>query len=94
MGGIVLISRLGSGQPNAGDTLLLDVIAAVVLGGTSLSGGKGSLFGTFIGVAIIGVLSNGMTIVNAPYYIQEIIKGIVIILAVSYTSYKELKSSR
>lgn len=94
LGGIVLISRLGSGQPNAGSTLLLDVIAAVVLGGTSLSGGKGSLFGTFIGVAIIGVLSSGLTLLKAPYYIQEIIKGVAIILAVSYTSYRELRTSK
>lgn len=92
-GGILLTSRLGSGQPTVGDALLLDVIAGVVLGGTSLSGGKGSLWGTILGCTIMGVLSNGLTLLSAAYYVQEIVKGVVIILAVTYTSYRELRAS-
>ena len=60
----------------------LDAIAAVVLGGTSLSGGKGRIFGTIIGALIIGTLNNGLNILNVSSFYQQVVKGIVILLAV------------
>ena len=81
--GVILCSRLNSGQPNAGSGFEFDVITAVVLGGVSLSGGIGRLQSVFIGVLIMGVLSNGMTIISINEYIQWIIKGLVLIIAVA-----------
>lgn len=93
MAGIIMASRLGSGQPTAGDTFLFDVVGAVVLGGTALSGGEGTVVGTAIGVVIIGAISNGLTQLGVSYYFQEVIKGLIIILAVSYNAIK-MKRSR
>jgi ribose transport system permease protein len=87
--GIIMASRLGSGQPTAGDTFLFDAIGAVVLGGTSLMGGTGTVVGTLAGVGIIGVISNGLTQLNVSFYYQEVIKGLIILLAVSYNSYRD-----
>lgn len=82
LAGIVLTSRLDSGQPLLGSGFELDAIAAVVIGGTSLVGGKGSIVGTFIGVLIIGILNNGLNLLNVQSEYQEIVKGAVILLAV------------
>lgn len=82
LAGVILTSRLSSSQPTAGMTFELDAIAAVVIGGTSLLGGRGRLFGTFIGVLIIGVLNNGLNIIGVSAFYQQFIKGIVILLAV------------
>lgn len=82
LAGIVLSSRLSSAQPTAGMGFELDAIAAVVIGGTSLSGGKGKIFGTFLGVLIIGVLNNGLNIIGVSAFYQQFIKGLVILLAV------------
>ena len=82
LAGVIITSRLGSAQPNAGLTYELDAIAAVVLGGTSLSGGKGRMFGTFIGILIIGVLNNGLNILGVSSFYQEVAKGAVILVAV------------
>lgn len=79
---IVVTSRIGSASPNAGSGFELDAIAAVVLGGTSLSGGEGSLTGTIIGAMIIGVLNNGLNLMNVSPFYQSIVKGLVILLAV------------
>lgn len=78
----IIVSRLDSAQPTAGISYELDAIAAVVLGGTSLSGGKGIILGTIIGVLIIGVLNNGLNLLNVSSFYQSVIKGIVILLAV------------
>ena len=80
--GMILTARLGSAQPNTGEGFELDAIAAVVLGGTSLMGGKGKLWGTLVGVFIIGVLNNGFNLLNVSPFYQLIAKGCVIILAV------------
>jgi ribose transport system permease protein len=80
--GIVLTSRLNSAQPTAGGSFELDAIAAVVLGGTSLSGGRGWLVGTLIGAVIIGVLSNGLNLLNVSSFYQQVVKGVVILIAV------------
>ena len=82
LSGILLASRLNSGQPNAGLMYELDVIAAVVVGGTSLFGGRGSVIGTFIGSMLIGVLRNGLNLLDVDSYVQQVVVGIVILLAV------------
>jgi ribose transport system permease protein len=80
--GIILTSRLNSAQPTAGGAFELDAIAAVVLGGTSLSGGKGWIVGTLIGAVIIGVLDNGLNLLNVSSFYQQVVKGVVILIAV------------
>ncbi len=82
LSGILLASRVNSGQPNAGLMYELDVIAAVVVGGTSLFGGRGTVIGTLIGSLLIGVLRNGLNLLNVESYVQQVIVGIVILLAV------------
>lgn len=82
LSGVVVTSRIGSASPNAGTGFELDAIAAVVLGGTSLSGGEGSVVGTIIGAMIIGVLNNGLNLMNVSPFYQLIVKGFVILLAV------------
>jgi ribose/xylose/arabinose/galactoside ABC-type transport system permease subunit len=82
LAGLVLASRLGAGVPNAGLQYELDVIAAVVVGGTSLMGGRGSVIGTFWGAVFIGVLNNGLNLAGIDPYIQKIALGVVILLAV------------
>ncbi|MGK9044603.1 ABC transporter permease [Mammaliicoccus vitulinus] len=82
LAGAILTSRLNSAQPTAGTSYELDAIAAVVLGGTSLTGGKGRIIGTFIGVLIIGVLNNGLNLLGVSSFYQQVVKGIVILIAV------------
>ncbi|QQS98935.1 ribose ABC transporter permease [Peribacillus psychrosaccharolyticus] len=82
LAGAILTSRLNSAQPTAGQSYEMDAIAAVVLGGTSLSGGKGRMFGTLIGVLIIGTLNNGLNLLGVSSFYQQVVKGIVIIVAV------------
>ena len=78
---LVLTGRLNSAQPTAGTMFELDAIAAVVVGGTSLFGGRGGVFGTLIGALIIGVINNGMNLLNIESFFQQIVKGGVILLA-------------
>lgn len=80
--GLILISRLDSAQPTLGDGYELDAIAAVALGGTSMSGGRGKITGTIAGVLIIAVLNNGMNLLEVSSYYQDVIKAIVILVAV------------
>jgi ribose transport system permease protein len=80
--GIVLASRLMSGQPNAGIGFELDAIAAVVLGGTAITGGSGSIVGTLVGVFTLGVLNNGLNLMTVSPYLQKILKGVIILLAI------------
>ncbi|MFD2164005.1 ABC transporter permease [Paradesertivirga mongoliensis] len=82
VGGIMVTSRLDSAQPNAGMGYELDSIAAVVIGGTSLSGGRGSIMGTVLGALIIGVLNNGLVLLDVSPFWQQVVKGLVILLAV------------
>jgi ribose transport system permease protein len=81
--GLLVTARLDSAQPNAGLGYELDSIAAVVIGGTSLSGGRGSIMGTVLGCLIIGVLNNGLFLLNVSPFWQQVIKGIVILIAVA-----------
>jgi ribose transport system permease protein len=82
LSGIILAARLGSGDPKSGVMYELNAIAAVVLGGTSLMGGIGSVTGTILGALIIGVLDNGLILLHIDPFIQDVIKGIVILVAV------------
>ncbi|QJD88049.1 ABC transporter permease [Cohnella herbarum] len=82
LAGILLSSRISSGQPNSGMGYELDAIAAVVIGGTSLFGGRGSLLGTIVGVLIIGIINNGLNLMDVSSYWQQIIKGLIIAGAV------------
>jgi len=91
VGGLIVTSRLNSATPIAGEDLELDSIAAVVIGGTSLSGGRGSVPGTVLGALIIGVLNSGLVIMGVDPFWQQVIKGCVILLAVviDRLNYKE-----
>lgn len=80
--GVIIASRIGSASPNAGTGFELDAIAAVVIGGTSLAGGEGRITGTIIGALIIGVLNNGLNLMNVSPFYQSIVKGLVILIAV------------
>lgn len=82
IGGIIITSRLDSAQPNAGMGFELDSIAAVVIGGTSLSGGRGTIMGTVQGALIIGILNNGLVLLNVSPFWQQVVKGFIILLAV------------
>ena len=82
VGALILTSKLNSATPVAGEGYELDSIAAVVIGGTSLSGGRGSVFGTVLGALIIGVLNSGLVIMGVDPFWQKVIKGFVILLAV------------
>jgi inositol transport system permease protein len=82
LAGVVLAARITTGQPNAGQAYELDAIAAVVIGGTSLSGGVGSVLGTVLGVLLIGVINNGLDLLSVSSYYQAVIKGIIIVGAV------------
>ncbi|THE13510.1 ABC transporter permease [Bacillus timonensis] len=82
IGGMILSSRIMSGSPVLGQGYELDAIAAVVIGGTSLFGGVGSIVGTLMGVLIIGVMNNGLDLLNVSSYYQQILKGAIIVIAV------------
>ena len=81
-----------SGQPTAGEGAEMDAIAAVVVGGTSMAGGSGKIGGTIIGALIIGILNNGLNLLNVNSFWQDVVKGIVILLAVFIDYVKNTKS--
>ena len=82
IGGVIMASRLGTGSPQVGLGEELDVVSAVILGGTNLFGGEGRMFGTLLGAMVIGTLMNGMTLLNVSPYIQMVVRGLVILGAV------------
>ena len=93
LAGIVLAARLDSAQPSSGFGYELDTIAAVVIGGTSLSGGTGGVGGTLIGVLIIGVLRNGLNLLNVSPFLQQVVIGIVIVLAVGAETIRKRRAA-
>lgn len=94
IGGILLLSRLNSAQSATGAGFEFDVLTACVLGGVSSSGGKGSILGASIGVLIVGVLNNGLLLLNVSEYIQLVIKGIILLAAVIYDTMSRTRSER
>ncbi len=82
--GILLASRLGQGTPVVGSSYELWAIAATVIGGTSLFGGEGTILGALVGAAIMGVMQNGMVLMNVSSYLQTVVLGIVLVIAVVY----------
>ena len=91
---MIMLSRINTGQPKIGSSFELEVITAVVLGGVSIFGGQGRLFGVFIGVLIMGVLSNGMIIMNISEYWQLIVRGLVLLTAVGVDNISSMKAIR
>ncbi len=90
--GVVLAARLGSGQPTAGASFLLDSMAAVFLGMTTIKVGQPNVVGTIVGVILIGVINNGLNLMGLPFYIQDIAKGIIMVGAIAFAARKnELK---
>jgi inositol transport system permease protein len=94
LGAFVLSARLNSAEAVAGTGYELTVIASVVIGGTSLFGGTGSIFGTVIGTLLIGVLLNGLVLMNVNSYIQQIIIGVIIVLAVAFDTFAKSRRKR
>ncbi|OIQ11005.1 ABC transporter permease [Neomoorella thermoacetica] len=90
LAGVLLASRISAGHPSAGQGYELDAIAAVVMGGTSLSGGIGTIWGTVLGALIIGVLNNGMDLLHVSAYWQQVFKGLIIVGAILLDKYKTL----
>jgi inositol transport system permease protein len=94
LGAFVLSARLNSAEAVAGTGYELTVIASVVIGGTSLFGGSGTIFGTVIGSILIGVLLNGLVLMNVSSYIQQIVIGIIIVLAVAFDTFAKSRRRR
>jgi ribose transport system permease protein len=93
MGGIMLSSQSGAGIPSSAGTINMEVISAVILGGTSLSGGKGNIIGTVLGVLILSTLGNGLNMLSVPSFYQEVIRGVVLIVAVIFDTMKNTRRS-
>ncbi len=92
---VLLVGSLNAAQPQSGVLYELTAIAAVVIGGANLSGGKGSIMGTFMGVLILGVINNGLSIMNVPSYYQYILIGLIIVLSVSINNnFKIMKNEK
>jgi len=91
--GVIFLSRLMSGQANTGNGFEMDVLTALVLGGVSVNGGSGSIMNAVAGVAIIGVLNNGLVLINVNQHVQEVIKGVVLLAAVAFDCMSKYKAS-
>lgn len=92
--GMVLLSRVNSGQPSAGETYEMDIITAVVMGGVSTTGGEGRIINVIIGLVFMGVLLNGLMMMNVPDYYQRVVKGLVLLSALSYDRISQRRLQR
>ncbi len=90
--GVIIAAQLGAAHPATGETFELNAIAAVVLGGTSLMGGRGTIAGTLIGAFVIGVLADGLVLLGVSEFWQMVIKGLVIVLAVILDQFQKRSS--
>jgi len=88
LGGLILVSQLGAASPQAATGLELAVVTAVILGGASLAGGRGTILGTVLGVFILGVLSNGMTLISVDSFWQQVAQGCLLLLAVGFDQFR------
>ncbi|PHE42458.1 ABC transporter permease subunit, partial [Bacillus pseudomycoides] len=89
IGGIILCSRVGTGQVSAGAPLLMDAVAAAYIGYAMFGAKKPNVIGTFLGSVLIGIILNGLTMMNVPYYAQDIIKGSILIAALAFSFIKK-----
>jgi ribose transport system permease protein len=94
LSGLVLDSQLSAASPQAATGLELTVVTAIVLGGASLSGGRGTIQGTLVGLLIIGVLNDGLTLLNVNSFYQEVASGVLLILAVSFDQLRHRLAGR
>jgi ribose transport system permease protein len=94
LGGVVLAAMLGAAAPDAAGQSLLTVVAAIILGGTSLFGGRGSAWGTLLAVLILGTLNNGLTLLNVSSFWQQVTRGVVLLLAVGLDQVRVRMQSR
>lgn len=94
IGAVILLSRLNSAQSASGAGFEFNVLTACVLGGVSVMGGRGSLFGVFVGVLIVGVLDNGLVLMNVSEYVQLVIKGVILLAAVIYDATSKSSAGR
>jgi ribose transport system permease protein len=94
IGGLILTSQLSSASTNAGLGLELTVVTAIVLGGASLSGGRGSIMGTMFGLLILGIMNNGLVLLNVSSFWQDVARGVLLILAVSFDQLRERINAR
>lgn len=91
LSGILTAARMGSGQPSVGDGMEMTVITAVIIGGTSLNGGAGTILGTVLGALLMNVLSSGMNLVGVSAYWQKFVTGLIIVAAVAFDQYQRSK---
>ena len=92
--GMILTSRLASGQPNGGLTWEFEAVTAAVIGGVSITGGRGKVFGALLGAILIGLLTNGMTLIGMESYPQQMVKGMVLVLAIGFDIYSVNKKNK
>ncbi len=85
VGGMLLAARIGRGDVDAGNSLMLDAVAAALIGYAVLGVNRPNVFGTIVGAIFVGVLLNGLTMLNAPYYLQDFVKGAVLVIALTIT---------
>ena len=93
LSGVIMLSRINSGQPNTSEGFEMDVITGAVLGGISVAGGEGKLINVIAGVLIMGMLSNGMTLMNLDEYWQWVVKGIVLLAAVTFDNLQRKRNT-
>lgn len=91
--GMILTSRLASGQPSGGLTWEFEAVTGAVIGGVSITGGRGKVFGAFLGAVLIGLLTNGMTLLDINSYYQQVVKGVVLVLAIAFDVYSVKKKT-